>query len=824
MSRKFAYPITLSFVVLFLLSGINIPGTDRNEFASGQTIEYMFDLDRDSIDDDINHNSDFPLWTFVHAAPGYDTPELKAGLLRTGCDVDRALRYVPVVVSAFDDLDQVRRAARLPAVGVIEKDCEVHFAINISSKAVKAASSNEYFPNTAHDLGYDGEGMTVAILDLGIDNEHPTLNGSFVAGADFSIPDTPATPRDGSFDPDDTGGHGTGVASVLAGRGNVRGEHVGIAPGAGIIDLKLTGLNPAYGRAMADAMEWCIDHKDTDWGNGHVGIDVISMSALSDTTPNSTLGQLQDRIAREGIPFIQAAGNDGVKQGEQPADYWWSDDVIIAGGLDDKRTVDRDDDTYWNDATYGPREPDGDDDLYDELKPDVVAPATNLSVARYSALSALQPARGWHAVEGTSYATPHVSGIVTLMMEANPDIAAIGGKEVLGTLRKLLHDTAEARGEPYDLNLSDKYSARYGFGMVDAHEAVKAARDFEYVNEPPVVESFTADPDEVEKGEESIITATATDPEGDELTYELSAEAGELTGTGPQWTWKAPDDVGRYELTLIVSDGRGNTDMASLSVTVVDDGGPVEPENHPPDIKSFTSSEDTVVTGGTVDLTVIAQDPDADVMEYEYTFTMGQVSGSGNFVQYVAPAIPGTARVTVVVSDGRGGTDTASLDITVVAQAEERPPTIESVELDPESITEGDPGARVLLVVRVERTSDDLRKVVADLSELNKESTTTLDLDEDRSNEDGTFLFYVEEMVGLEDLTPGRYDIVVTAEDKKGRDAEPMTGTLRVIADTSGKETDEAKDEGNNMNIYIIGGIALLLLIVIIALVLGRRG
>ena len=626
MSNRYTLLLTSILAIFFLTSGLAIPAQISNDEPYVSTQNYYFDLDNDKIDDAITSETQFPLWTFVHVADGFSTQEVAKAICaldsldsQDSLDSDDAgqvtiLRYVPVIVTKFDTYESVRQASELTAVSVIEMDRPIKFAMDVSIQAVKAAPSALYSSGTAHDLGFYGDGVTVAILDLGIDNEHELLEGSFVAGADFSRPESALYPRDGSYDPDDGNGHGTGVASVLASRGDINGDYVGIAPKAGVIDLKMSDLNPAYSRAMADAMEWCLDNQYTDWGGGKIGIDLISMSALTETTPGSTIGQLQEQIAEAGIPFIQAAGNDGVQHGDQPATYWWSDDVIIAGGIDDLNTVTRADDVYWDQATYGPRQSDGDEDPYDELKPDVVAPAMNLTVAANSENSGVTPASGYQQVGGTSYATPHVSGIVALMMEANPKIASLGGKNVLETIRQILHETAEARGEPYNPSLSDKYNEHYGYGIVDAYEAVLKAVELSIKNDPPEITSFKLSQKSVKPGGDVNVSVSASDPEGDTIFYDLTASGGEVAGTGPTWTWTAPQSEAIYVLKVTVSDGFGGENSRTEEVTVTNDPGPPPPPpppgNQPPVISSFTASKLKIEPRETVELEVVALDPE----------------------------------------------------------------------------------------------------------------------------------------------------------------------------------------------------------------------
>lgn len=88
------------------------------------------------------------------------------------------------------------------------------------------------------------------------------------------------------------------------------------------------------------------------------------------------------------------------------------------------------------------------------------------------------------------------------------------------------------------------------------------------VNQPPTV-SVRADPPEVEEGADSTVTADASDPDGDPLTYAWRAPDGRITGSGPQVTWTAPEGVeGSFPVTVTVDDGRGGTASDTTNIRV----------------------------------------------------------------------------------------------------------------------------------------------------------------------------------------------------------------------------------------------------------------
>lgn len=805
----------IGLLVLFILIALVTNYPDSYDSSSNVAYVFTFDQDGDGIDDGIDLDGQYPIWGLVHTDEEITINTLRKSISSIGCSVGTSLSSIPVTIVSFPDEGSMISVSQLPYVNVIEADGIVTFAMDTSVKSVKAASSSIYSPSTVRDLGYTGEGMTVAVLDLGIDNEHPLLEGSFVAGVDFTVPASPLTPRDGTYDPDDLVGHGTGVACVLASRGDADGNFEGIAPEAGILDLKMSDYNPAYIRAMAEAMDWCLQNSDTDWGDGHQGIDVISMSALTGLDPDGTISGLIDLIADEGIPFIQAAGNDGVQHGEDPASYFWSDNVITAGGLDDKGTVERDDDTYWSGATYGPRIDDGDGDPYDELRPDIVAPALELSVAAHSGDTT--PPSGRHTVEGTSYATPHVSGVVALILQANPDIGSLEGRDVLETIRTILHETAEARGAPYDPSLSLKYNTRYGYGILDGYEAVQRAIALMEGNSQPEIVSLKLYPEIVAPGGQTMIYVEASDPDGDELRYDIEIEDGTLEGERPAWAWKVPDVEGDFKLRITVTDSFGDSAEESGVVQVYNYGN----DNDPPVIESFSSSKRSAELEEVLTLVVEAFDPDGDRLDYEYDASSGRIIGSGSEIDFKVPDELGEVTVEVTVSDGKGGEDFDMISIEVIAPLPPDPPVIDSYSISPVRIEGGDPSIQVLIEVSVLEGSDPIEGVYADLSELEKSSRVPLSYMGTVKQDESSYLDYSLEMRGFQRLDPGTYIIDVIAEDEYGRESEIKELTLEVIYP---EETDpEVELVSGGFPTWIIGLMAVVLFTSILISIFIRK-
>lgn len=368
-------------------------------------------------------------------------------------------------------------------------------ASDIANPAVKAKQSNEYSPNTAWELGYTGKGVNIAIMDTGVDDAHPSLKGKMLAGVDFTKPETPLTPRDGTYDPDDTNGHGTTVAGIAMGTGEPEKKYQGIAPDAMLIDIKIgtiLGIGPGeipylqdiYDSAL-EGIEWAIKHKDTEWKGApkdNYGIDILSLSwgiypegeaETGGSDGSDEYSTSLNRLVDAGVVVVVSCGNEGPDN-----DGLWcmgaASKVITVGATDDKNTITRTDDVIADYSSRGPRKDNNDDDPYDELKPDVVAPGTNIIQAEYDRIGDGSGNGYGDRGSGTSYASPNVAGVVALMLEANPGLTPTQIKDIF-------HQTAEQRGAPeypdypYPHN---KWNRSYGYGIVDAYEAVKAAIDF----------------------------------------------------------------------------------------------------------------------------------------------------------------------------------------------------------------------------------------------------------------------------------------------------------------------------------------------------------
>jgi len=409
--------------------------------------------------------------------------------------------------------------SNFPGVIMVEPYGKVVFYGDVQTPAIKASNSSIY-PVGAWDLGFTGNGSNIAIVDTGIDNEHPGLEGKFVSGFDAVCTDDPLCvlsiqEDDGTFDPDDQNQHGTACSGMATSTGLLpSGEmsnFTGSAPDAKLVDVRIGtafGAGPFenyiieqefYESAM-NGLQWVIDNKDTAWpgvDNESHGIDIISLSwgitshEAGGSDGTDMFSQILDEATLAGITVSVAAGNSG-SDNDGLSGMGASSLSITVGALDDKNTIDRVDDGIASYSSRGPRKDNNDGNPYDEMKPDVSAPGTNIVQAEacHASGSCYNRVPGQDASNngysgrgsGTSYATPAVSGVIALMIEANPDLDPLAIREILRLTSERKETLSSADGDGVEEGpwatypeLDPYWNRHFGWGMVDAHAAVKSS-------------------------------------------------------------------------------------------------------------------------------------------------------------------------------------------------------------------------------------------------------------------------------------------------------------------------------------------------------------
>lgn len=239
---------------------------------------------------------------------------------------------------------------------------------------------------TAWRAGYDGTGVTVAVLDTGVDATHPDLAGRIKEAVNFTD----------AADTDDLVGHGTHVASTVVGGGGTK--YKGVAPGASLLVGKVCPDRTCPDSAILAGMEWAAPRAQ-----------IVSMSLGGEDAPGEdVLEQAVNTLtARTGALFVLAAGNDGSADGS--VDSPSTADAALSVGAVDKR------DAMAEFSSRGPRE-DG------AIKPEITAPGVDIVAARavHAGSEYLEVEPGYTSLSGTSMATPHVAGAAALLAGQHP--------------------------------------------------------------------------------------------------------------------------------------------------------------------------------------------------------------------------------------------------------------------------------------------------------------------------------------------------------------------------------------------------------------------
>jgi subtilisin family serine protease len=337
----------------------------------------------------------------------------------------------------------------------------------------------------AWEAGFTGAGVKVAVLDTGVDQTHPDLADREVAEQNFSeAPDNV-----------DNFGHGTHVASIVAGTGaKSGGKYRGVAWGASILDGKvLDDFGSGSESGIIAGMQWAAEQ----------GADIANLSLGGGDTPEvDPLEEAVNTLSEQfGTLFVIAAGNSGPGEGTLGSPGT-ADAALTVGAVDDE-------DQLADFSSRGPR-------LDGAIKPDITAPGVDIAAAKAANGQIGDPADdGYVTLSGTSMATPHVAGAAALIAQQHPDWTGAQLKAAL---------TASAAPNPA---LS---AFQQGSGRVDVAKTLAAA----VVSEPTSVSLGTvAWPHDDDQPVAKPLTYRNL---GDtEVTLALSVEA-----TGPDG---APADV-----------------------------------------------------------------------------------------------------------------------------------------------------------------------------------------------------------------------------------------------------------------------------------------
>ncbi|HEY9475498.1 MAG TPA: S8 family serine peptidase, partial [Mycobacteriales bacterium] len=409
--------------------------------------------------------------------------------------------------------DPAARPRLAAGIGQIWLDARVHAALDQSVPQIGGPA--------AWARGFDGTGVTVAVLDTGIDQAHPDLAGRIAATADFT----------GSDDAVDHAGHGTHVASILAGSGAASaGRYRGVAPAAHLLVGKVLGDDGTGALSgVISGMQWAASH----------GADVVNLSLGGPVTRgNDPVSQALNQLSEQyGALFVVAAGNHGTFE---PGDNSVStpasaDDALAVGSVSKQDRL----------ASSSRRGRFGDT----AIKPELVAPGVRITAARANGTGAGSDPH-YATYSGTSMAAPHAAGAAALLKQEHPDWT-------FATLRAALTSTA--------VPIENTTVVETGAGRIDVDRATRqqvfvdqGTMDLGYLSRP-------FDPDELHQ-EKALRYRNDSDSA---VTLHLSTTLVDRFGT------PAPDGALSVSPTILtVAPG------ASAKATVTLDASAIEPSTY----------------------------------------------------------------------------------------------------------------------------------------------------------------------------------------------------------------------------------------------------
>lgn len=403
----------------------------------------------------------------------------------------------------------------------------------------------------AWQAGFRGDGATVAVLDTGYDPAHPDLKSVVDKSADFT-----------GVGIQDKAGHGTHVASTIAGSGAAsNGRYKGVAPGAHLLIGKVLD-NFGGGREdwIINGMNWAVQQ----------GARVINMSFGGDPSDGTdlmseTVNQLS---SSSGALFVIAAGNSGARG-----------TVDTPGAADRALTVANvtKQDQLSTTSSQGPRIGDF------GLKPEIAAPGTDIVAARAAGtLTASSVNQDYARISGTSMATPHVAGAAAILAGEHPDWTGQQIKDTLiGSAKRLPGIDTFAQGSGrLDIGRGATQQVRVaglaGFGEIVGQKDVSKTVTYTNDSANPVTLTLTLDvnrPDAVTTDKtvtvpahsSTAVAVTAhgsTQPLGD-LSGVLRAQSGDVVLNTPV-TGELFGD--KHTLTVQVPPRTGNSLFALVVV------------------------------------------------------------------------------------------------------------------------------------------------------------------------------------------------------------------------------------------------------------------
>ncbi|MDB9834402.1 S8 family serine peptidase [Candidatus Poseidoniaceae archaeon] len=372
-------------------------------------------------------------------------------------------------------VDRILDATALPGVVMLELD-------GILTTANGDAAVLHGVDTVWADTGYDGAGSAVAIIDTGIDGAHASLDD---LDDDNSTDDpkviafydpvnNPTLTNGTEVFPYDDQGHGSHCAGTTAGTGAPNYEHIGMAPQAFLVGVKVldAGGSGSFATVMA-GMEWTVENRyryNIRGASMSLGGPGLAEWASSE---DDSVNRYANEMMSAGIAIFIAAGNNGVSA--QIGTPGSAEDAITVGALDKNSAI----------AVYSSQGPT--EEL--RVKPNIAYVGSNVMSVAFNS------GDQYTAMSGTSMATPGAAGVAALMYQANPDLSPFDIKNIMQETSTYRLCVYMAANEPCaeDLLPKNRQNNVYGHGEVRALEAVYEAAERDYEFDTSLDVSITAE-------------------------------------------------------------------------------------------------------------------------------------------------------------------------------------------------------------------------------------------------------------------------------------------------------------------------------------------
>src|SRR6266404_372517 len=450
--------ITISGADNFVQTGVNslISALNYAEAQTGlQSVDPEFAVLLNRLTDDSNIDA---VIIYHHLATDADIADLQA----IGVLGGTRYRTLPMI-SVTTTKRRIAAISHLPSVRSLYSNRTFQWNLEPAARnltGVERVRRNTELTNANRGLPVSGRGVTVAVLDTGVDGTHGDLSGRVVQnlkladtqslGVGFNYP--VAAPS--LANTDQAYGHGTFVAGVIAGNGQQSGgKYAGVAPNANILGL-------SAGDASLLFILSGLDYILTNGPAFNVRVVNCSFSANTVFDVNDPVNIATRMLTDNGVNVVFSAGNTG-SGADSLNPYSIAPWVISTGATDDQGRL----------ASFSSRGEFG-SPLF---RPTLVAPGVNTVSLRASTLAAVTTVDGLAANDaqlsptevpyyttgnGTSFSAPQVAGVIALMLEANPQLTP-------AQVRDILQRTATPL-PPY-------YEYEVGAGMLNAPAAVLEA-------------------------------------------------------------------------------------------------------------------------------------------------------------------------------------------------------------------------------------------------------------------------------------------------------------------------------------------------------------